>query len=58
MLNKKENDVKSAIDRYVINAQRALSEFMNMTQEQIDNIVKEMTLAGVSKHMELARLAI
>ena len=58
MPNKKENDVKSAIDRYVINAQRALSEFMNMTQEQIDNIVKEMTLAGVSKHMELARLAI
>ena len=58
MPNKKENDVKTAIDRYVINAQRALSEFMNMTQEQIDNIVKEMTLAGVSKHMELARLAI
>ena len=58
MPNKKENDVKSAIDRYVINAQRALSEFMDMTQDQVDNIVKEMTLAGVSKHMELARLAI
>ncbi|MDD6564623.1 MAG: bifunctional acetaldehyde-CoA/alcohol dehydrogenase [Clostridiales bacterium] len=58
MPNKKENDLKTAIDRYVINAQRALSEFMDMTQEQVDNIVKEMTLAGVSKHMELARLAI
>lgn len=58
MPNKKETDISATIDKYVENAKKALDEFMNMTQEQIDDIVKAMTLAGVSKHMELARLAV
>lgn len=58
MAVKKEPDVLSAIDGYVEKAQKALAEFRNMTQEQIDKIVKEMTLAGLEKHMELAKLAV
>ncbi len=55
---KKEADIQSVIDGYVSKAQKALDEFMSFTQEQIDNIVKEMTLAGLEKHMELARMAV
>lgn len=29
-----------------------------MDQEQVDKIVKAMTLAGLDKHMELAKLAV
>ena len=36
MPNKKETDITATIDRYVENAQKALDEFMDMTQEQID----------------------
>ena len=58
MPNKKETDINSVIDGYVKKAQKALDEFMDMTQGQVDNIVKEMTMAGLEKHMELARLAV
>ena len=47
MPNKKETDINSVIDGYVKKAQKALDEFMDMTQEQVDNIVKEMTMAGL-----------
>lgn len=55
---KNETDINLVIDGYVKKAQKALDEFMPMTQEQVDNIVKEMTLAGLEKHMELARMAV
>lgn len=58
MAVKKETDINSVIDGYVEKAQKALDEFMEMTQEQVDKIVKEMTLAGLEKHMELAKLAV
>ena len=46
------------IDGYVAKAQKALNEFMALNQEQIDAIVKAMTLAGLDKHMELAKMAV
>lgn len=58
MSNKNESDINTVIDGYVKKAQKALDEFMDMTQEQVDFIVKEMTMAGLEKHMELARLAV
>ena len=58
MADKNEKDVSVVIDGYVKKAQKALDEFMSMTQEQVDAIVKEMTLAGLKNHMELARLAV
>ena len=51
-------DVPSMIDGYVEKAQKALTEFLKMNQEQVDAVVKAMTLAGLEKHMELAKMAV
>ena len=53
-----EINVNEMIDGYVAKAQKALNEFMALNQEQIDAIVKAMTLAGLDKHMELAKMAV
>ena len=53
-----EINVNEMIDGYVAKAQKALNEFMALNQEQIDTIVKAMTLAGLDKHMELAKMAV
>ena len=57
---KEENmeEIKANIDSLVERAQAALAEFMTMSQEQVDRIVKAMTLAGLEKHMELAKMAV
>ncbi|WP_078553988.1 bifunctional acetaldehyde-CoA/alcohol dehydrogenase [Bacillus alkalicellulosilyticus] len=55
---KKQKDVTQMIDNLVSNAQKALKEFLDFDQERIDNIVKEMALAGLDQHMPLARLAV
>lgn len=51
-------DVKNMIDGLVNKAQKALSEYMKLDQEQINNIVHEMALAGLEHHMDLAKLAV
>ncbi len=51
-------NVNEMIDGYVAKAQKALHEFLELDQEQIDAIVKAMTLAGLDKHMELAKMAV
>lgn len=53
-----EINVNEMIDGYVAKAQKALDEFMALNQEQIDTIVKAMTLAGLDKYMELAKMAV
>ncbi len=53
-----EINVNEMIDGYVAKAQKALNDFMALNQEQIDAIVKAMTLAGLDKHMELAKMAV
>lgn len=53
-----EINVNEMIDGYVKKAQKALDEFMSLDQEKIDEIVKAMTLAGLDKHMELAKMAV
>ena len=53
-----EVNVNEMIDGYVKNARKALEEFMSFDQEKIDAIVKAMTLAGLDKHMELAKMAV
>lgn len=54
----KEMAVTKMIDTLVSNAQEALKQFKNFNQEQIDNIVHEMALAGIDAHMPLAKLAV
>ena len=48
----------SEIDVLVDRAQAALKAFESFNQEQVDAIVKAMTLAGVAKRLELARFAV
>ena len=53
-----EVNVNEMIDTLVSNAHKALDEFMSFDQEKVDAIVKAMTLAGLDKHMELAKMAV
>ncbi|GMK39546.1 aldehyde-alcohol dehydrogenase [Paenibacillus sp. CCS19] len=46
------------IDTIVSKAKHALSLFMDYTQDEIDEIVKSMALAGLDQHMHLAKLAV
>ncbi len=51
-------NIDEMIDGYVKKAQKALEEFMSFTQDEVDKIVKAMTLAGLDKHMKLAKMAV
>jgi acetaldehyde dehydrogenase/alcohol dehydrogenase len=50
--------VTSVIDTLVRNGKKALKEFQEFNQEQIDEMVKQMALAGLDQHMPLAKLAV
>jgi acetaldehyde dehydrogenase/alcohol dehydrogenase len=49
--------LSNKIDELVQRAETAKTKFMEYDQARIDAIVKAMALAGIDKHMELARLA-
>ncbi|MDR3542394.1 MAG: bifunctional acetaldehyde-CoA/alcohol dehydrogenase [Desulfosporosinus sp.] len=51
-------ELKDMVDKLVENGQQALREYMEMSQEQVDNIVKEMSLAGLENQLHLAKLAV
>lgn len=53
-----KKEVTKMIDTLVANAQKALKAFRDYDQGAIDHIVKQMALAGLDKHMYLAKLAI
>jgi acetaldehyde dehydrogenase/alcohol dehydrogenase len=57
-VKKSESNTKQMIDTLVKNAQIALEEYMKLNQEQVDNIVHAMSLAGLDQHMVLAKLAV
>ena len=46
------------IDELVERAKEAQKQYMSLSQEQIDHIVQRMALAGLEKHMALAKLAV
>ena len=50
--------VSNMIDELVKKAKVAASEYLKLDQEQVNNIVKAMAMAGLEHHMELARLAV
>lgn len=52
------DDTRKMIDKLVIKAQGALRAFMELGQEEVDRIVKAMALAGLDRHMELAKMAV
>ncbi|UWG95854.1 bifunctional acetaldehyde-CoA/alcohol dehydrogenase [Dehalobacter sp. DCM] len=47
-----------SIDKLIDNAQNALLTYMEMSQEHVDSIVKEMALAGLKNQLVLAKLAV
>ncbi|MFZ3171840.1 MAG: aldehyde dehydrogenase family protein [Carboxydocellales bacterium] len=49
---------QEAIDVLVNRAEQARVEFLQLDQQQVDEIIKQMTLAGVEQYMELAKLAV
>lgn len=51
-------EVQKVIDRLADNGQKALKAFESYNQEQVDNIVHAMALAGLDQHMPLAKLAV
>lgn len=55
---KQEENVNNMINTLVSKANKAREEFLKLDQETIDNIIKEMALAGLDKHMELAKMAV
>lgn len=46
------------VDKLVENAEQARHALMRLSQQQIDEIVRAMALAGLDQHMELAKLAV
>ena len=56
--NQDEIKIKQMIDELVEKAQKASKEYLKLSQEQVDNIVKAMSMAGLEHHMELAKMAV
>jgi len=56
--NNLSGDTGKTIDSLVEKAQGALRVFMDLGQEDVDRIIKAMALAGLDRHMELARMAV
>ncbi len=50
--------IQAMINELVANALKAQDIYKEFDQSSIDKIVKSMTLAGIDKHMELAKMAI
>jgi len=50
--------VEKAVNELVAGGQSALRTLLTFDQEKIDTIVRDMALAGLEQHVELARLAV
>lgn len=53
-----EEKVKQMIDDLVARAKTASLEYLKLEQEQVNEITKAMSMAGLAHHMELAKIAI
>ena len=52
------NRIQNMVDELMIKAKKASEEYMKLDQEQVNNIVKDMSMAGLEHHMELAKMAV
>lgn len=50
--------VKESIDGLVEKARVAYKEFLNLNSDQVDEIVKKMTIAALGEHRKLAKMAV
>ena len=53
-----EEVIKNEIDKLVEKAKKASREYLKLTQEDVDRIIKKMSMAGLENHMMLAKMAI
>ena len=53
-----EQKIKQMIDELVEKAKIASKEYLKLNQEQVNNIIKAMAMAGLEHHMELAKMAV
>ncbi len=53
-----KNHIEEMVDGLVQRAKKASEEYMKLDQEQVDEIVKAMAMAGLEHHMELAKMAV
>lgn len=56
--NLEEEKIQKMIDELVAKAKKASEEYLKLDQEQVNNIVKAMSMAGLEHHMELAKMAV
>ncbi|BCM64785.1 hypothetical protein EASAB2608_00119 [Streptomyces sp. EAS-AB2608] len=52
------SDITVAVNQLVTNALKALDDYADLTQEQVDHIVKKASVAALDRHTALARLAV
>ena len=50
--------VRASIDNLVERAKKASEEYLKLDQEQVNEIIKNMSMAGLEHHFELAKLAV
>ena len=50
--------IKSMVDDLVEKAKKASEEYLQLNQDQVNNIIKAMAMAGLERHMELAKMAV
>lgn len=55
---KESSNAAEQVNRLVERARKAQDQFLLLDQQQIDNIVQAMALAGLDKHMMLAKMAV
>ena len=57
-MSEEELKIKSMIDDLVEKAKIASKEYLKLDQEQVNNIIKKMSMAGLDNHMKLAKMAV
>ena len=53
-----EEKIKEMVDNLVQRAKIASKKYLELNQEQVNNIVKAMSMAGLENHMKLAKMAV
>ncbi|WP_145022489.1 bifunctional acetaldehyde-CoA/alcohol dehydrogenase [Paenibacillus sp. Y412MC10] len=53
-----KNSAQEEVNRLVARARKAQEAYLTMNQEEIDEIVQAMALAGLDRHMPLAKMAV
>ncbi len=55
---KERKEAEDMVNSLVARARKASEEYKKLDQEQVDRIVKKMSMAALDHHMELAKLAV